>query len=166
MIELPPLFMCTVQRCNATTAGLGYLDVCVDCPWCKRLDTVRTVHPRWEENLISAYECKFFAGTVFGVQNRFPSHRLLADISTAHYFIIGRQRPECGTGMPCWTSSRTGGGWGPVGRHGYTGPAVHEWFEWWRSFEYIPIEEIDIRSLLRSHCILEQPLHSRAATAY
>jgi hypothetical protein len=48
----PPLL---VQRCNGTTAGLGYLEVNVICP-CKsphraigRLSSVRTVDPHWGE---------------------------------------------------------------------------------------------------------------------
>ncbi len=46
----PPLL---AQMCNGSIAGLGYLEVCVDCP-CKppfgQLVSVRNVHLQWGKN--------------------------------------------------------------------------------------------------------------------
>ncbi len=59
LVQMPPLL---VQRCNGTTAGLGYLEVNLICPckspnWAVRLSGVRTVDPHWGEWHNSSADC-------------------------------------------------------------------------------------------------------------
>jgi hypothetical protein len=61
------LCLCVQLRYNCRAR---LFEVCVDCPPCKRLDSELSIPVR-EENIISAYERKLFAGTVFGLQKRF-----------------------------------------------------------------------------------------------